>query len=247
LLKVLNFGAGVQTTYMLLKYDYYDYVVFANTGDEHNDTYWYIEKYVKPFCIKEHIKFVEVQNDYNMSLFEYYYNKKEIPSIEIRDCTWKFKIYPIRRFDRYYLKAHFKRPVLHEVGFSWDENIRFLDQASKPRTDENGKKIKDGSVKYQLFHYPLICEQITREQCERGIEKFGWPVPPKSGCDVCPFSKLIDINLPKAIKLEKNHPRYPEFLLRGMSKYGTKPLELVTEDDIIHDSSDGCKTGYCFA
>ncbi|MGI0079676.1 MAG: phosphoadenosine phosphosulfate reductase family protein, partial [Nitrososphaerales archaeon] len=55
----LSFGAGVQTTALLLT-DEFDEIIFADTGAEMPETYDYIEKYVKPYCKEKDLKFTTV-------------------------------------------------------------------------------------------------------------------------------------------------------------------------------------------
>ena len=61
----LSFGAGVQTTAMLILVSKgeieVDAVIFADTGAEHPETYGYIEKYDKPLCEKIGIPFMTVR------------------------------------------------------------------------------------------------------------------------------------------------------------------------------------------
>ena len=61
----LSFGAGVQTTAMLILIAKgeieADAVIFADTGAEHPETYEYIENYDKPLCEKVGIPFMTVR------------------------------------------------------------------------------------------------------------------------------------------------------------------------------------------
>ena len=57
-------GAGVQTTACLLRFpERYDYIVFADTGDEIPETYDYIDKYLKPYCTQKQLRWVTVKNN----------------------------------------------------------------------------------------------------------------------------------------------------------------------------------------
>ena len=56
---VLSMGAGVQTTALLIKFGTkYDHVIFADTGDENPETYYYIKHYLKPFCQENNIDWI---------------------------------------------------------------------------------------------------------------------------------------------------------------------------------------------
>jgi len=233
--RILSFGGGVQTTALLLKYPKrYDYVVFADVGDEKPETYEYLENYIKPFCEVNKINFVTVKNPKFDSLMDYCVENKVVPTRAFRWCTHKFKIMPIRRFVRS-LGAKKKNPFYQDIGISLDESHRMA-----------GKKY---DTKYLISEYPLADNKITREDCYQIIKDAGFPVPPKSGCYYCPFAKkqeFIDIkkNHPKlwklSIEMEKNNSRYPEITLKN------KPLEDLLSDVVDDDGMDSCDSGHCF-
>lgn len=231
--KILSFGAGVQTTallYMMGKD--MDYVVFADTGNEHHETYDYIQKHVTKYCIENNIKFVRVYNKYGKTLYDYCFDKKIVPSIKFRDCTSKFKISPIRRFLRKELgiTRHDKAEVY--IGISWEEIHR----------------MHESNVQYVENKYPLVDLRMTREDCKKKILDMGYPIPPKSGCVFCPFSTSSDLVNPlyvdKTIALEENCSRFPEIKLRGIGKNVKTVRELVVVGDNNQDR-EGCKSGYC--
>ncbi len=64
--RILSFGGGLQTTalaIMVAKGELeIDEAVFADTGCEKPETYWYIENYIKPLFLKLHIPFTVVQS-----------------------------------------------------------------------------------------------------------------------------------------------------------------------------------------
>ena len=87
-------GAGVQTTAMLLKFpDRYKngYIIFADTGDEKKETYWYIENYLKPFCIEKGLRWVTVHHKHGFSLMGWCIKRKILPIRSRRWCTADFK------------------------------------------------------------------------------------------------------------------------------------------------------------
>lgn len=231
--RILSFGAGVQTTALLLKFPKrYDYVVFADTGDEKRETYSYLENYIKPFCEVNKINFVTVKNAKYDSLMDYCLQKKIVPTRSFRWCTQRFKISPIRKFVRS-LGASKKNPFYQDIGISVDEIHRMA-----------GSKY---DTKYLISEYPLAWEKISREDCYEIIKNAGFPVPPKSGCYYCPFAKkqeFIDLKKlhpdlwQKSIDMEKNNKRYPEITIKN------KPLEnLLDEEEIV--TIDECDSGHC--
>lgn len=228
--KILSFGGGVQTMALLLKIGkQMDYVIFADTGGEHQETYVYMNFYVKKFCKENDIKFIRVYSKYGKTLYDYCWDKHIVPSIKFRDCTSKFKIAPIRKFLRKELGITRKDPCEMNIGISWDEADR----------------INESNVLYAVNKYPLIDEKITRDDCKLLIESYGYPCPPKSGCFFCPFAKSSDLLNPKyrerTMALEENNSRFPEIKLRGMGKYVKTVRDLTTKDA----EKDGCKSGYC--
>ena len=241
----LSMGAGVQTTAVLLKYwkRYLNgYIIFADTGDEKAETYWYIENYLKPFCKEKGLRWVTVKHKHGFSLMDWCMKRKIIPIRTRRWCTSDFKVKPINRFIRS-LGAKTKTPVYTDIGIS-------LDESHRANFSKNGPK-------YVIAEYPLLDDNITRRECYTIIEKKGWPQPPKSGCDFCPYTKRKDMRkllaeeperFLKIVSMEKNDRYYPKKPLIGVS-----PLENLllntSMDDFTDDEDvqlDSCDSGHCF-
>jgi len=212
-MKYLSFGAGVQTTAILLMYPQikFDEVIFADTGSELPETYEYLEKYSKPFMEENGIKFTVVRaNDKGInSLEEYCLHYKLIPSMQIRWCTDKFKTKPIEKYLLSKPKEDF--PITGIFGISYDEAHR----VKKPRYE------------WWLLEYPLVELKMTRQDCIKVIEKKGYPIPPKSGCFFCPFRtkkqwEELYIKHPdlyeRAIRLEENSRDFEKFKLLPSKK-----------------------------
>lgn len=205
---VLALGCGVNSVALLVlkkagKVNF-DLAIFADTGTEQPETYEYLENVIKPFCQQNNIELVVIQSKLG-KLYDYYYNKKIIPTRIHRDCTDKFKITPMKK----YCKERFPEDsIVFVMGIDAGE-------AHRAKTDG---------------YYPLIDMGIDRNGCKQLIKKAGLPIPVKSGCMVCPFQpKESWLNLrknhveefDKAIALEKNCKRYPEMTLYS------KPLEIL--------------------
>lgn len=227
-------GAGVQTTtLLLLEPKRYDYVVFADTGNEKPETYYYIEKYLKPFCEKNDVEWITVKKSGYDSLMDYCLKHQIIPQRRFNWCTDKFKIRPIRKFVRG-LKS--KEPVIQDIGISLDESHR---------ANFSGKY----DDKYTKFEYPLIDKKITRRQCYEIIVSKGFPIPPKSGCEFCMYTKKSEIRkmkhddkekFDKINEMEKNCKEYPEMTLFG------SPLENLNLNTELDEYFDSCDSGHCF-
>jgi 3'-phosphoadenosine 5'-phosphosulfate sulfotransferase (PAPS reductase)/FAD synthetase len=207
-MKYLSFGAGVQTTALLLMYYElkFDEVIFADTGAELPETYEYMEKYSIPFMEEKGIKFTIVKGNEKgiNNLEDYCLNYKISPSIQLRWCTDKFKIKPITNYILSKPKSDF--PAIAVLGISYDEAHR----------------IRQSPYNWQINEYPLVDKKITREQCKKIITKYGWSIPPKSGCYFCPFQsekewKELYFNYPdlyeRAIQIEENGQQFPKFKL----------------------------------
>lgn len=242
-IRTLSMGAGVQTTALLLMYpERYDYIVFADTGDEKQETYWYIENYLKPFCKAYDLPWITVKHKHGFSLMDWCLKRKIIPIKARRWCTQDFKVKPINRFIRS-LGAKKKNPVFVDIGISLDESHR----ANFSKKD----------VQYVKKEYPLLDEKITRAQCYEIIEAFGFPIPAKSGCDFCMFQKRSTlrkmlatpegkVRLEEINKMEKNDRYYPHkplignFVIDGL--LNNKTLDNFPDDE----NDESCGTDHCF-
>lgn len=225
---ILSYGGGVQTTAMLyMNPKRYKALAFSDTGNEHPETYQYINDYIIPFCKLNGIDFIRVYNSYGKTLYEYCYDKKIVPSMKYRDCTFKFKIYPIRRLIRILYKATRFKPEIVDIGISFDESDR----------------MNESKVQYIKNEYPLIDGKFNRRQLKKIIRILGFPVPIKSGCWFCPYSRRYDKRFHnQVIKLEENNSRFPEILLKGMANKKVKPIRQLLEQDV----DITCTSGYCF-
>lgn len=168
-----------------------------------------LKETITPLCAELGIELVLVKSHLTSSLYEYYFNKKCIPTRIHRDYTDKFKKTPINK----YCKQRFGKDG-YVLMFGIDAG-----EAHRAKTGD---------------YYPLIDLNMTREDCKRVIRKAGLPVPVKSGCIVCPYappkefkqmSREDPVSFKKAVALEKNCKRYPELTI------STKPLEVLTHTE----------------
>ena len=176
--RILSMGVGVQTVAeMIRNYHLYDYIVFSDTGDEKPETYHYLQTYVMPFVKSHNIKFIIVKNQKYISLYDYCFVHKQVPMRNFRWCTDKFKRQPINKFIKK-LGATKENPVYKAMGISSDEIERI-----------NNEKSQDKEPKYVKLIFPLIDDNLSREDCKKIITNAGLPVPVKSGCWYCPFAR----------------------------------------------------------
>lgn len=213
-----------------------DEAIFADTGAEKPETYWYMDTYIKPLFQDLKIPFRIIQKErtliYAPSLYEYLWSRKDIPSIRQRRCTDHYKIRPIQKCIGTQLLF---------IGFSLDEAYRA--QRKKPK-------------KYPR-EYPLIEMGITANDCRYIIQQYGWTMPLKSSCYFCPFQHPAEWNwlknnhpelFQKAIDLEaRYHQRKPQFkdsfgLLRGTPLWKMKD---GLQPEMFADIGDSCWSGHC--
>jgi len=157
-----------------------DEVIFADTGAEMPETYAYIPQ-IRAFCEERGIKFTILKATVTIgrdlpktahvdNLIDYCRLQRIIPFRAFRSCTDKFKIQPICK----HLK--WKGDVLMYIGFDYGET----------------RRMKDSSVEWIKYSYPLIEAKIGRDGCKEIIERNGFSVPVKSGCFICPFQGYED-------------------------------------------------------
>lgn len=163
-------GAGVNSVAGLIRYvKEYDAVIFADTHDEHVETYEYIGRYIIPFCALHKIPFIITGLNYSV-LEGAERHKSPQMFFWTRDCSRMHKIRPILRCIRKTWKPTYKKPCLVDVCFAADESHR-IGQNYYP--------------KYAIRNFPLVDDKISRAGCITIIKDMGWETPSKSGCDHC--------------------------------------------------------------
>ena len=213
-MRVLSFGAGVQSTYILersLRGDYprMDAVIFADTGAEPEGVYRCCGRY-EAKCKMAGVPFVRVSagniitdttgdsiprngkgtgNFASMPLHlktPVTRKNKSGSGMLRRQCTSEYKIAPIREKMRE-LGASRKNPAELWMGVSADEIQR----------------IKQPDVLYVVNYYPLCrgystgkgwdgtfdttMDAVRRSDCIQWFKSVGLDVPEKSACIFCPF------------------------------------------------------------
>jgi len=215
--QILSFGGGLNSSALLVflveRGEKIDKVVFADTGSELPYTYEAVEFY-QNYCAEHNILFSILKSEKG-NIYDYYFNKKALPSRMKRDCTSKFKVQVIRAHLREeYGKAEIFRMF---IGIDFGEL----------------RRMRTSNVKYIENVYPLVQAKIDRDGCKRLLLERKLLVPEKSGCFFCPFTRkgnwlrLLRENpelFERAVALEKNCSKFPKFLLN------MKPLEMFKEN-----------------
>ena len=241
---VLSYGGGVNSSALYfyivhMKKLPLDVVLFADTGEEFETTYQSVEK-MKEQCIKDRIQFITVKSKF-YPLYNYYYEKKRVPLIHLRDCTSKFKIQPIRTYIRkHILNNKFRvKPgetpyITQYLGITWDEAHR----------------VSKSDANYIEYSYPFVDDKIDRKGNSDILNKFEF-IASKSGCKGCPFStnaswnSLSNEEFERWAILEEQNTGYPKI------KLTTKKMPLrQIRNKIIKDEVEDltCKNlhGGCF-
>lgn len=197
-IRVFSFGGGVQSVAVMVlqaqnKIKPFDAFVFANVGadSENPATLTYLEEYVRPYCERFGIPFVEVQKirggkpETLLNAIER--DNKHIP-IPVymsggapghRSCTLDYKVVVVDKWIKTQKITH----ATIGLGISTDESKRM--KASKGPETHYYKNKPIGFEKW--YEYPLIDVQYSRSACVHEIQAAGLPVPPKSSCFFCPF------------------------------------------------------------
>lgn len=182
-LAVISLGAGTQSTTLLLMAcaglvePQPVEAVFADTDWEPKAVYRHLDWLDTVSSIPiSRVRYGNIKDDalhkpmgVNMP---FYLTGQRGPGIMRRQCTYKYKLAPIRRRVRELMHQHGSHQVAQMmVGISLDEIQR----------------MRDSDVRYMRNAYPLIDLRMTRVDCLLWLERHGFPRPPKSACIGCPY------------------------------------------------------------
>jgi len=186
--RVLNYGAGVQSTAMLVAAclgDLPDGVrpdvaIFADTQWEPAGvletvtrmTPWAQDHGVE-VCTVTHGPIRSARGANQMPLFVRHADGT--PGITGRQCTTDYKIKPIRR------------EVRRRLGYTKGQWWRHQLETWLGITVDEAHRMKPSQEAFETARWPLIELDWNREDCKRYLEKQGLPVPMKSSCVGCPY------------------------------------------------------------
>ena len=179
-LRVLSLGAGVQssTVAMMMKHgeiEPAEFAVFADTGAEPVAVYHYLN-WLEANMGMPLVK-VMTGSGLTKGIETACAEKKRVATPPLftesggkifRQCTWDYKVVPIRKHCRPLAAG---RGCVMVRGISFDEV-----QRAKP-----------SDVKWATHEHPLVDKQMTRHDCMMWMVKHGYPIPPRSACVYCPF------------------------------------------------------------
>ena len=190
-IRVLSFGAGVQSTTLLRmmihnEVERAEHVIFADTGWE-------------PLAVYDHLKAMQIECENAGMQFHvvsggnirddslnadhrfasmplHVLGKNGKPAIARRQCTNEYKLKPLLNKQREIAglksgqrnKQHLITTI---IGISWDESQR----------------MRDAAFSWIKNEYPLVNMKMTRRDCLAWNEKNGYALPPRSACLGCPY------------------------------------------------------------
>jgi hypothetical protein len=200
---VAAYGGGVNSTAMLVllaKQDFRpDLILFADTGGERPDTYAFILRFNRWLIANNMPEIITVKKGgIQETLEENCIRMNMLPSIAYgyKTCSHKYKIEPQNKYVNNWEPARKAwasgSKVTKLIGYDADEHHR----AKIPEDD-----------KY-VMRYPLVEQDIGREECKQIITDAGLCLPGKSACFFCPSSKKHEIR-----QLARE---YPELLQRAL-------------------------------
>ncbi len=168
----LSYGGGVNSTALAVllvlgKLPQYQpfRMVWADTGDEKDETYTYITDHFLPWLdLHGHALDIVRPKETPLQRWE---RLCVTGSRILRTCTVEGKIKPIET---------------HVAANGGGISLIGIDAGEAHRAKE-----RDGKV------YPLVDLDIDRDGCEEIIRDAGLAVPIKSGCWHCPFSRVSDV------------------------------------------------------
>ena len=190
-LRVLNLGAGVQSSALLMKMlDYEikrpDVAIFADTGNEPKEVYEWLDKLIKFSKNEIDIQIVkntdnkgnlvqDIQSSSGRHSFIPVHIKGQdgTNGIGRRTCTYEYKIKPVTQKIREILGVNNLRGKCIEqvFGISLDE----IQRAKSPTS------------KWAIHCYPLVENKITRDDCKHYFKHKNIGTPPRSACYMCPY------------------------------------------------------------
>lgn len=167
---VLSFGGGVNSSalaILLVNEGWRGHIVFADTGAEHPDTYCWLDYFEREWLQPRELSITRLGAEwraprYDVDLIGFCERRLTLPQLMRRWCTVDYKAVPMDKWS----KAHGCDPDLRIIGIDAGESWRMMSARR-----------------------PLVDRGIDRDGCVRIIEAEGLPVPPKSGCVLCPFQR----------------------------------------------------------
>ena len=260
----ISLGAGIQSSAMVYLANegiiQADFAIFADTGNERDETYKYLEYLEKnskiPIVRARNTRSGTITEDLEKAVNDDSKYWEGMPPLWFSDergngqarqqCTTYYKIKVVEKFINQKAKADRQTDRQMLIGISVDEIHR-------------ANSGKDGKIKRE---FPLIKLRMSRSDCAAYIQKLGHPLPPKSGCLICPYAgvknyrsysqKEIDevIRFDEMIRdgfaKEKTKGRNRQYFLSSRRVPVKRLIEMEASQNDLFGEMDGCDSGFCY-
>jgi len=189
-LRILSLGAGVQSTTLALMAAHGeigpmpDCAIFSDTQWEPKRVYEHLRWLMSPNMLPFPVYVVSAGNLRADTLSRsnttgqrfavvpwFVKNPDGSEGMGRRQCTKEYKLRPVQRKIVELLGGRPKGGAEVWVGISTNEAWR----------------MKPSRVRYIINRWPLIEQQLSRNDCLQWIKRHDYPTPPKSSCVGCPF------------------------------------------------------------
>ena len=137
--------------------------VFVDHGTDWPETYEYFEMMLAKGYL---VTILKPEREGCTTIYDYCAKWKKIPGRMPghRWCTQHFKVKVVEKY--------YQKPCIELIGFDAGESKRKHGLVSKTGVEQD---------------FPLMSAGIDRKGCGDLIKRHGLPIPPKSGCYICPF------------------------------------------------------------
>lgn len=198
---IVAYGLGVDSTAALIEMHTRDIrpdaILFADTGDEKQETYNYlpiINAWLKSVGFPQ-VTVVRYQpvNFKNWppyaTLGENCLTNGTLPSLAFgfKSCSLKWKVVPQNKWAETW-------PMAVDYWRSGGKVKKMIGYDASPKDKKryaHSQGLEDDKYEYW---YPLIEWNMDREACKRAIIATGLPVPPKSACKFCPATQPEELH-----------------------------------------------------
>lgn len=178
-------------------YRFKPYFVFADTGAEWPQTYLYRDNVLAPYLRRHGMELhvLAPHGPYHQTATGRSYpdiwtafmtlgKHPTFPTLTSPRCTMNSKQYPLARF-RSAMRHNWCGRTAHQQARNGTPDIVVIGIAA----DEQDRAMTSTAKNYVCW-YPLIELGLDRSACQKVIREAGLPVPPKSGCWLCPFQPV---------------------------------------------------------
>jgi hypothetical protein len=260
MIQVFSSGGGTQSCAIAVlivqgKLPKPDFAVIADTGFERSTTWAYQEQHVAPALASVGVELVRVCNQEWQSVpahgkewLSHNGNTVLLPAFTNQSgetgklsgfCSARWKV-EVR--DRYLSKVHgiTRSQFCVWIGFSIDEYPRAA------------RMMKGEEYKKGLIKFPLIDRFLKRRESIKIVTDFGWPMPPRSACYMCPNQSdyewlALKLGSPeefqKAVELEREVQKQDPFAWFHQSCVPLDKVNFSQPEDLF---TRACDSGACF-